>query len=167
MAQRLKPPAVTGNIGADAKTDVANVKEALGIPAAKVATSTSIPSSGVIDLGKKFQAITKDVIDFAITDLTAASADATTHNDKISQPCWDAQVSFLKSLPAEQPNPPEKIGIALAIQISRDLREAISGNEQTSLKVACAALLGDQLNILNQVLGAVGIGALTGLPIGL
>lgn len=158
MAQRK--PAITGRPIEDIKTD-------LGIPQSKIATSTSIPSAGVIDIGKKLQTITKDVLDAAVTDLSAASADAASHNDQISQPCWDAQVSFIKSLPAEQQNPPTTIGPALAIQISRDLRETLAGNEKTSLKVACAALLGDELNILNQFLGAVGVGALTGLPVGL
>lgn len=147
---KLKP--LTGNIGND-----------LGIskPTAGAASATTNTLAGVNfgNIGQKLQAVAKDVIDKGIADLTAASTDAQNHNDLIAKPCWDAQVKFLQQLPAEWQTPPTDIGPALAIQISRDLLNGITGNDQGSLKVACAALIGDQITIINQTLAIIGVTA--------
>ena len=124
---------------------------------------TSIPSIDFSSVGKKLQAVAKDIVDKGIADTMAASLDAQNHNDLISKPCWDAQTGFLKQLPVEWQTPPTDIGPALAIQISRDLLNTINGNEATSLKVACAALIGDQLHIINQTLAIVGVAGIGGL----
>lgn len=156
-------PALTGNPIEDIKTDLKG-----GVPApTKQATTNTVAGLNFNTIGEKLQAVTKDVLDKAIADLTAASADAQVHNDKISQPCWDAQAAFLKSLPAEQATPPTEIGPALAIQISRDILNSVTGNDASSLKVSCAALIGDQLSIINQTLGLVGLAGIAGLPAGL
>lgn len=134
--------------------------------AATAATSDPLAGLNLADIGKKLQTVAKDIVDKGISDLTAASTDAQNRNDKISKPCWDAQVNFLKLLPVEWQTPPTDIGPALAIQISRDLINTVTGNDDGSLKVACAALIGDQINIINQVLAVVGVQAI-GLPAGL
>jgi hypothetical protein len=73
----------------------------------------------------------------------------------------------MKLLPVEWQTPPNEIGPVLGFQVARDLMNAITGNDKGSLKVACAALVGDQLNILNQLLAMFGIAAMAGLPVGL
>lgn len=158
-------PAITGNPIKDIQTDLAGGVGAPG--ASKQSTTNTVAGLNFTTIGEKLQAVTKDVLDKAIADLSAASADAQVHNDKISQPCWDAQAAFLKSLPAEQATPPTEIGPALAIQISRDILNSVTGNDASSLKVSCAALIGDQLSIINQTLGLVGIAGIAGLPAGL
>lgn len=141
------------------------VKPKASAPAA-AATADPLAGLSMEDIGKKLQAVAKDVVDKGISDLTAASTDAQNRKDQISQPCWDSQIAFLKLLPVEWQTPPTEIGPALAIQISRDLVNSVTGNDPGSLKVSCAALLGDQLNIVNQVLAVVGVQAI-GLPVGL
>lgn len=103
-------------------------------------------------VGGKIQAIEKDLADKVITDLQAAITDATNHKDNISLPCWQANLALAQALPAEWPTPPTlPIGIALSIQIQRDLINAITSNDSGSLKVACAALWGDQLSQISQL----------------
>jgi hypothetical protein len=109
--------------------------------------------------GAKVRAITKELVSKAIADVQAASDDAAKHNDTIAKPCWDANLALLKGLPSQWESPPPDIGIALGIQIQRDLLNSITGNDAGSLKVACAALWGDQLKIV------VGVGALLGIKI--
>jgi hypothetical protein len=137
------------------------------VPTAGTAATNTLAGVNFTTIGQKLQAIAKDVIDKGIADLGAASTDAQNHNDKIAQPCWDAQVAFLKQLPSEWQTPPTDIGPALAIQISRDLLNTITGNDVTSLKVACAALIGDQITIINQTLSIIGVAGIAGLPAGL
>lgn len=158
---RAQTPRLTGNI----PRDIA----ALTSPKPAANTAATAPLSGINfnTIGQKLQALAKDVIDKGIADLSAASTDAQNHNDLIAKPCWDAQSAFLKQLPAEWQTPPTEIGPALAIQISRDLINSITGNDQSSLKVACAALIGDQISIINQTLAIVGIAGIAGLPAGL
>jgi hypothetical protein len=146
---------------------VNDIAAANGKPTAAAAATTPLTGINFNTIGQKLQALAKDVIDKGISDLGAASTDAQNHNDKISKPCWDAQQAFLKQLPAEWQTPPTEIGPALAIQISRDLLNSITGNDESSLKVACAALIGDQISIINQTLAIVGIAGIAGLPAGL
>ena len=152
-------PKLTGNLAKDIAT-------ATGKPAAATAgTTTADP--GTIDnafanFNSKVQTITKDLVDKAIADVTAAQTDAQKHNDAISKPCWDSTLTLLQSLPTQWETPPTTIGIALGIQIQRDLLNSITGNDAASLKVACAALWGDQLKIVANVAGLLGIRIATG-----
>jgi hypothetical protein len=124
-------------------------------------------NGGFAAIGGQLQKLTKDIVDHAIDDVTAAQQDATNRNDVIAGPCYDAQLQFMKLLPVEWQTPPTEIGPVLGFQVARDLMNAITGNDKGSLKVACAALVGDQLNILNQLLAMFGIAAMAGLPVGL
>lgn len=137
---------LTGNI-------VNDIKSATAAPT--VATSTE-------DFGTQFRKLTKDLIDKAISDVQAASADADKHGDVIAKPCWDANLKFLQMLPSEWETPPAVVGVALGIQVQRDLLNSITGNDATSLKVACAALWGDQLKIVANVGALLGIRIATG-----
>jgi hypothetical protein len=139
-----------------------DVAKDLGLkPAPTVGTSnaTTATDEAMGSFGAQVRAITKEIVVKAIADVQAASDDAAKHNDTISKPCWDANLALLKALPSQWENPPGDIGIALGIQIQRDLLNSITGNDASSLKVACAALWGDQLKIV------VGVGALLGIQI--
>jgi len=128
----------------------------------KASTPDTAADSAVSDLGTQFRAITREIVTKAIADVTAASADAEKHNDMISKPCWDANLKLLQGLPSQWETPPETVGIALGIQIQRDIMNSITGNDATSLKVACAALWGDQLKIVGKVGALLGIRIATG-----
>jgi outer membrane murein-binding lipoprotein Lpp len=152
---QARKPALTGNIVQDIQN--ANAKPASGV------ASTSSIDGALSDFNSKVQQITKDLVDKAIDDVTAAQTDAQNHNDQISKPCWDANLALLKSLPTQWDKPPTfPVGIALGIQIQRDLLNSITGNDTTSLKVACAALWGDQLKIVTALGGLLGIKIATG-----
>jgi hypothetical protein len=154
-AQGQGLPHLTGNI----KRDFA--------PAAP-AGSVTATGNGPIDsaLGRFNEGVSKiekKVVDLVIADLNAAIKDATAHNDLISLPCWQAHLLLFNSLPSQWPEPPSlPMGIALSIQVQRDLLNSITGAEATSLKVACAALYGDQLKIIANVGAMLGIRIATG-----
>jgi hypothetical protein len=153
-----RKPQVTGDIVADTKANLG-----IGGPTAATAAPAGSVDAAIGNFNSGIQKITKDLVDKAISDVTAAQTDAQNHNDQISKPCWDANLSLLKSLPSQWENPPPSpIGIALGIQIQRDLLNAITGNEATSLKVACAALWGDQIAIVGKLGALLGIRIATG-----
>jgi hypothetical protein len=127
-------------------------------PAPKTTATTF--DSALKEFGDGVQKIEKPLVDKGIADLQAAIKDATSHNDNISLPCWNANLDLLQSLPSQWPEPPTlPMGLALSIQIQRDLLNSITGSDAKSLKVACAALWGDQLKIV------VNLGALIGIRI--
>lgn len=133
----------------------------------KTAAPTSPPLASLdkafANFSQKIQAIEKDLADKVIADLNAAITDATNHNDAISLPCWKSALSLVQALPAEWATPPaQPIGIALGIQIQRDILSTLTGSEATSLKVACAALWGDQLQQITQLGLLFGIKVATG-----
>lgn len=147
---------------AQAQKLTGNIARDIAAASQPAATASSAPSGSVDAAVSNFNAgiqkITKDLVDKAIADVTAAQTDAQNHNDQIAKPCWDANLALLKSLPSQWENPPPSpIGIALGIQIQRDLLNAITGNDAASLKVACAALWGDQLKIVGQLGALLGI----------
>ena len=152
LIMQAAKPRLTGDLAKD-----------LGI--AKPASATdgdTAADKAVGSFGQEVRKITKALVDKAIADVTAASEDAARHNDLIAKPCWDANLKLLQGLPSQWENPPADIGIALGIQIQRDLLNSITGNDVTSLKVACAALWGDQLQIVGKVGALLGIRIATG-----
>jgi hypothetical protein len=144
-AQVLKRPVLTGNIISDIKSN------------APVPSGLGGFDKAFADFNAGVQKIAKDVVDKSIADLKAAVLDATNHNDAISLSCWNANLILLQSLPVEWENPPTEIGLALGIQIQRDILNAITGDQATSLKVSCAALWGDQLSIVAKVGALIGV----------
>lgn len=147
-----RPFVPTGNLA----NDIAATK---GAPVTTASGGVNYDS-----LGSQFQAVIKDVVDKAILDLAAASKDAGGQNppDLISQPCWDAQIAFLRLLPVEWPDPPKDAGPALVIQIGRDLRRALTGDQRGTIKVDCAALFGDELAQVGKLGSLLGLKLLTG-----
>lgn len=130
-------------------------------PAPKTTTTTF--DSALKEFGDGVQKIEKSLVDKGIADLQAAIKDATSHNDNISLPCWNANLDLLQSLPSQWPEPPTlPMGLALSIQIQRDLLNSITGSDAKSLKVACAALWGDQLKIVANLGALIGIRIATG-----
>jgi hypothetical protein len=81
--------------------------------------------------------------------------DVVVFRGSVTRQDWLRDVQAL-AMPSQWESPPGDIGIALGIQIQRDLLNSITGNDAGSLKVACAALWGDQLKIV------VNVGALLG-----
>lgn len=125
-------------------------------PAPKTTATTF--DSALKEFGDGVQKIEKSLVDKGIADLQAAIKDATSHNDNISLPCWNANLDLLQSLPSQWPEPPTlPMGLALSIQIQRDLLNSITGSDAKSLKVACAALWGDQLKIVANLGALIGI----------
>jgi hypothetical protein len=149
---KLKP--LTGDVAKDLGLKPAG---AAGTSNAATATDQAMGS-----FGAEVRKITKELVDKAIADVQSASDDAAKHNDTILKPCWDANLALLKGLPSQWETPPADIGIALGIQIQRDLLNSITGNDASSLKVACAALWGDQLKIVANVGALLGIRIATG-----
>jgi hypothetical protein len=128
-------------------------------PASAPGAPAPLAAVDFTQVSQQIQKIAKEAVDKGIQDLSAAATDAQNRADKIAKPCWDAQVAFLQLLPVEWATPPAEVGPALTIQIGRDLGNAINGNADGSLKVACAALLGDTLSIVNNVMAVVGLKA--------
>jgi hypothetical protein len=146
---QVRKPQLTGDIVADTRANLA-----------PKATASANPVQDAFDqLHQGLQKVAKDAADHAIADLNAAITDATNRNDAISLPCWQANLAFVQMLPVEWPTPPTEIGIALGIQIKRDLLNAVTGSQPGSIKVACAALFGDEMKIF------VNIGAMFGLRV--
>lgn len=154
MAQQVRAPRLTGDVAKDF-----NLKPVSPSGTTQGATATD---DALSSFGQQVRKITKELVDKAITDVQAASDDAAKHNDTISKPCWDANLALLKGLPSQWENPPTDIGIALGIQIQRDLLNSITGNDAGSLKVACAALWGDQIKIVANVGAMLGVKIATG-----
>jgi hypothetical protein len=125
-------------------------------------TAATATDQAMGSFGAQVRKITKEIVDKAIADVQAASDDAAKHNDTIAKPCWDANLALLKGLPSQWETPPADIGLALGIQIQRDLLNSITGNDASSLKVACAPLWGDQLQIVANVGALLGIKIATG-----
>lgn len=156
-AQQIRAPRLTGDVAKDF-----NLKPP-ATPSGMTAAGATATDDALSSFGQQVQKITKDIVDKAIEDANAAITDATNHKDNISLPCWQANLALLQGLPSQWPNPPPSpIGIMLGIQIQRDLLNAITGNDPTSLKVACAALWGDQLKIVANVAALLGIKIATG-----
>lgn len=154
-AQGQGLPHLTGNI----KRDFAPTAPA----SSATATGNGQLDSALGRFNDGVSKIEKKVVDLVIADLNAAIKDATAHNDLISLPCWQAHLLLFNSLPSQWPEPPTlPMGIALSIQVQRDLLNSITGAEVTSLKVACAALYGDQLKIIANVGAMLGIRIATG-----
>lgn len=127
---------------------------------AATASGVNVASFGdaLAKFGAGVQTITKEIVDVAIADVQAAFDDATKKNDEISAPCWQAHLNLLKNLPVEWDTPPKMpIGIALGIQIQRDILNTINGTAKGTLKVDCAALYGDELKSLAGVAALLGI----------
>lgn len=153
----------------------------VGIAApAHAATKARAPAASSDPLQKLMDDITKKdakIIAGAIAALKEADADAatltnpadpTSFNDAISHACYPAQIKFLQSLPQVKPiTAPAPYNVIVLFQRKRDLIATIKKGLPDYLKLGCAALVGDEAQILAQTLGLAGVtvaaGTLTGL----
>lgn len=134
--------------------------------AALSGTATSAakgPTDALADLMAKIEALETKFVTGAITDIQAADKDASAvnpatgqMNDAISHACYPALVQFLQSLPTATPLTGDFIGVQL-FQRKRDFVAQIKAGLPTYLKLGCAALLGDEVQILMSALSLVGI----------
>lgn len=144
---RLKPL----SLGAAAATPV---------PTAKPATADAL-SKFMDDLSK----VAQDVVTGVIADITAADADAgsllngsdpLSFKDPIAHACYPAEIKFLQSLPVATP-PTGKYVLVQLFQKKRDFVAQIKAGLPDYLKLGCAALLGDEVQILTKSLGLIGV----------
>jgi hypothetical protein len=89
-----------------------------------------------------------DITQLTVTDLEAALADATAHNDLLAMQCYPALIQIVQDLPEQAP-PVEIKGIVSAFQATRNLAKkaqqfSVAGNAMTQqVNLACAALFND------------------------
>lgn len=88
-----------------------------------------------------------DITKLAVTDLQAALADATAHNDLPAMQCYPVLIQVVQSLPTTSPLK-EVYGPVSAFQAARDLSKAIQANVGRSalvqtVNLGCAALFND------------------------
>lgn len=89
-----------------------------------------------------------DITQLTVTDLEAALADATAHDDKPAMMCYPVLIGVVKSLPSQVPSLEAK-GIVSAFQSARDLAkkaQSFSGANDPliqAVNLGCAALYND------------------------
>jgi hypothetical protein len=127
------------------------------------------------DLMSKIESIKTEAVAAIIADIQAADADAATltsandpasFRDPIAHACYPAQIKFLQSLPQAQPFTGKLVLVQL-FQRKRDFVAQVKAGLPVYLKLGCAPLLGDEVQIFVQTMGLVGVkvlpAALTGL----
>ena len=177
----LKKPAVTGNIVKDIKTDLSPS------PTTTATASTGDPLANFMAQIEQLNAdlITGVIADIQLADNDAmtiitppvpptaavpANPNATPPTpavpafpgapavvkDPISHACYPAAIQFLQSIPAVAAPTGKFIGVQL-FQAKRDFIAQLQAGLPTYLKLGCAPLLGDEVNIAIQVFNMIGI----------
>lgn len=97
---------------------------------------------------------------FTVTDLQAALADATAHNDTVAATCYTALIPAVQNLPSLLPAARPKGGFS-AFQAARDGINGLTGlpGQLKALNVPCAPL------VLDAETTIVGLGAKVGLGV--
>lgn len=174
----LKKPAVTGNFIKDIQTDLSTAPTTTA-----TAASTGDP---LADFMAKLETITQDTVAGVIADIQLADADAGTiitpaiaatpavaatatspavpafpatsavFKDAIAHACYPAAIQFLQSIPAVAAPTGKFVGVQL-FQAKRDFVAQLQAGLPTYLKLGCAPLLGDEINIAVQVFNMIGI----------
>lgn len=90
-----------------------------------------------------------DITKLAATDIQAALADATAHNDLAAMQCYPVLLQVLASLPSTVPST-APAGVVSAFQEARDLSKAVQsqtaagqGSLVQTVNLGCAALFND------------------------
>jgi hypothetical protein len=84
--------------------------------------------------------------------------DATSFRDPIAHACYPAQIKFLQSLPQIQAiKAPAPYNVIVMFRRKRDLVAQIKAGLPGYLKVGCSTLLQDEVTILTQTLGLIGV----------
>jgi len=174
---------LTGTAQADPVADAAAKLKAFNAKIAAKATGAPVASNPNIvttidQFMAKLEAIQAKTVTDVVADITAADADAGTVitpatatapavvKDPISHACYPAAIQFLQTLPTAKPLTGTLIGVQL-FQQKRDFISQIQAGLPSYLKVGCAALLGDEIQIFVKLMGAVGITVATGGVAGL
>lgn len=148
----------TGNAIADAKANAARLKAAAS-PTAPGA------SDALTDLMNKITKVQNQVVTDAVTDINAADAaaaaltnpsDASSFADPIAHACYPALVKFLQGLPVATA-PTGTLQVAQIFEKKRLFVIQIQAGLPVSLKLGCAALVGDEVQIFIKAMGLVGV----------
>jgi hypothetical protein len=90
-----------------------------------------------------------DITKLAVSDLQAALADATAHNDVAAMQCYPVLIQVVQSLPSQVPAT-APAGVVSAFQAARDLSKAVQsqtaagqGSVVQAVNLGCAALFND------------------------
>ncbi len=154
---QAQPPKMTGNITRDIAAANAKFKTATVAPAPA--------NDSISKLMAQLSSVQQEVVDGVVADINAADADAamltnpsdpTSFKDPISHACYPAAVKFLQALPVATPTTGKFIVVQL-FQKKRDFVAQIQAGIPVYLKLGCAPLLGDEIAILNKLLGLVGV----------
>jgi hypothetical protein len=177
----LRKPAVTGNVIKDIKTDFGPATATPTGPAtgdplatfmAQLETITQDTISGVI---ADIQLADNDAATIIVPAIPATAAVPANPNatpptpaipafpatpavvkDPISHACYPAAIQFLSSIPAVAAPTGKFVGVQL-FQAKRDFIAQLQAGLPTYLKLGCAPLLGDEINIAVQVFNMIGI----------
>lgn len=145
------------------------------------ATPAAAPSGDALsNFMAQLEKVTQDNIAAVIADIQLADADAGTIitpaipasaatatspafagsaavvKDPIAHACYPAAVQFLQSIPAVAAPSGKFVGVQL-FQAKRDFIAQLQAGLPTYLKLGCAPLLGDEINIAVQVFNMIGI----------
>lgn len=138
------------------------------LAAARAAKAKPAPQSPTDVLTKIMNDISKvkaEVITGTVADITAADADAATllnstdpasFKDPIAHACYPAEIKFLQSLPSADA-PTGSYVLVQLFQRKRDFVAQLQAGIPAYLKLGCAALLGDEIQILTKSLALVGV----------
>ena len=164
----VKPP-LTGN-------PIKDFQAATGKTTPAAAPTTS--GDPLADFMAKLEKINADVVTGVIADIQLADNDAATIitpaipanpsatppfpgsvavvKDPISHACYPAAMQFLQSIPAVAAPTGKFVGVQL-FQAKRDFITQLRAGLPTYLKLGCAPLLGDEVQIAVQVFNMIGI----------
>lgn len=140
----------------------------LKLPLARAPAPATTAAAGLQKIMDDIANVKQELVDGAIADIEAADADASSVDantgkmrDLIAHTCYPAEIQFLKSLPTATA-PTGKFVIVQMFQKKRDFVMLIQAGLPDYLKIGCAPLLGDEVQILTKTLGLIGVKAALG-----
>lgn len=134
-------------------------------PIAAANATAQSPSDKLTKLMTDLSNVTQEVVTGVIADIQAADADAgaltnpsdpASFRDPIAHACYPAEVKFLQSLPVATP-PTGKYVLVQLFQKKRDFVIQLQAGLPSYLKLGCAALLGDEVQIFTKSMALVGV----------
>lgn len=137
-------------------------------------TSSATTGDPLADFMAQLEKVTQDNVAAIVADVQAADADAgvvitpeipangsqpeiaAVVKDPIAHACYPAIVKFLQSIPAVAAPTGKFVGVQL-FQAKRDFVAQLQAGLPTYLKLGCAPLLGDEINIAMNTLALIGV----------
>lgn len=105
--------------------------------------------TGCVSTGSLTSGPLGDITKLATSDIQAALADATAHNDTAAMQCYPVLLQVVASLPSQVPST-VPAGVVSAFQKARDLSKAVQsqtaagqGSVVQAVNLGCAALFND------------------------